>query len=212
MLCITYIDEAQHLAKIGSGRKLQDQMDCLKFLAQQSETLVVLIGTYELQALRNLSGQLSRRSLHLHFARYGTGSEELKIFRSIIYSLQLHLPLAKPPNLIKHWEYLYARSLGCTGILKDWLIRSLAATLAENSQTITLKRLQEYALSAAQCEQIALEMIEGERYFADEDESSRRLMGLLGLQQEAVARDSQPTTGKAPQRVGERKPQRDKIG
>jgi hypothetical protein len=55
-------------------------------------------------------------------------------------------------------------------------------------------------------------MIEGERYFADEDESSRRLMGLLGLQQEAVARDSQPTTGKAPQRVGERKPQRDKIG
>jgi hypothetical protein len=92
------------------------------------------------------------------------------------------------------------------------LIRSLAATLAEKSQTITLKRLQEYALSAAQCEQIALEMIEGERYFADEDESSRRLIGLLGLQQEAVTRDSQPTTGKAPQRVGERKPQRDKIG
>jgi hypothetical protein len=213
MLHVTFIDEAQHLAKTASGRKLQDQMDCLKFLAQQSQTLMVLIGTYELQSLRNLSGQLSRRSLHLHFPRYGTGAEELKAFRSIIYNLQLHLPLVKPPNLIKHWEYLYTRSLGCTGILKDWLLRTLAATLAENSQTISLKQLQKYALSASQCEQIAMEVIEGERYFADEDESSRRLMGLLGLRPTAAGSVSpQPAVDQPPRRVGRRTPRRDKIG
>ena len=101
---------------------------------------MVLIGTYELQSLRNLSGQLSRRSRHLHFSRYGTSGEDLKVFRSIIYNLQLHLPVARTPNLIKHWEYLYARSIGCTGILKDWLVRCLAAAIADKSQTITLKR------------------------------------------------------------------------
>jgi hypothetical protein len=89
--CALLIDEAQHIAKVASARRLQDQVDGLKFLAQQSRTLMVLIGTYELQSLRNLSGQLSRRSRHLHFSRYGTSAEDLKVFRSIIYNLQLHL-------------------------------------------------------------------------------------------------------------------------
>ena len=211
--CALLIDEAQHIAKVASGRRLQDQVDCLKFLAQQSRTLMVLIGTYELQSLRNLSGQLSRRSRHLHFSRYGTSAEDLKVFRSIIYNLQLHLPVMRPPNLIKHWEYLYARSIGCTGILKDWLVRCLAAAIVDKSQTITLKRLQEYALPASQCERIATEAIEGERYFTDEEESSRRLMGLLGLNAgtgATVSQQPEPTT--ITPRVIERKPRRDKIG
>jgi len=162
--------------------------------------------------LRNLSGQLSRRSRHLHFSRYGTSGEDLKVFRSIIYNLQLHLPVARTPNLIKHWEYLYARSIGCTGILKDWLVRCLAAAIADKSQTITLKRLEEYALPASQCERIATEAIEGERYFTDEEESSRRLMGLLGLNAGAEANVStQPETAAITPRVIERKPRRDKI-
>jgi hypothetical protein len=169
------IDEAQHIAKVASGRRLQDQVDCLKFLAQQSRTLMVLIGTYELQSLRNLSGQLSRRSRHLHFSRYGTSGEDLKVFRSIIYNLQLHLPVAK-------------------------------------SQTITLKRLEEYALPASQCERIATEAIEGERYFTEEEESSRRLIGLLGLNAGAEANVSPQTeTTAISPRLIERKPRRDKI-
>src|SRR5262249_32687913 len=38
--CALLIDEAQHIAKAASGRRLQDQVDCLKFLAQQSRTLI----------------------------------------------------------------------------------------------------------------------------------------------------------------------------
>lgn len=207
------IDEAQHLAKTASGRGLQDQMDCLKFLSQQSQTLMVLIGTYELQALRNLSGQLARRSLHLHFPRYGVSAGDLKAFRNIIYNLQLHLPLNKAPNLLRHWEYLYTRSLGCTGILKDWLTRTLAATLAEDNQTISLKSLQDYALSIPQCEQIAREFIEGERYFAEEPEADKRLAGLIGLEQAAIDESAAVAeTDRARRSVGGRKPKRDKVG
>ena len=62
------VDEAQHLAKIAGGRKLQDQLDCVKSLAIRTQTVHVLAGTYDLLILRQLSGQLSRRTRHIHFA------------------------------------------------------------------------------------------------------------------------------------------------
>jgi hypothetical protein len=48
----------------------QDQLDSIKSLASSTEIPIVLIGTYELLALRNLSAQLSRRSVDVHFRRY----------------------------------------------------------------------------------------------------------------------------------------------
>ena len=44
------IDEAQHLAKMGSGRRLADQLDVIKSLANRTKTVQVLFGTYELLA------------------------------------------------------------------------------------------------------------------------------------------------------------------
>src|SRR5271166_6447843 len=44
------LDEAQHFLKIASGRKLLDQMDIIKSLANMTNVVQVLIGTYELIA------------------------------------------------------------------------------------------------------------------------------------------------------------------
>lgn len=85
---IFLIDEAQHLAKIGSGKKLLNQMDVIKSLAAETETLIILFGTYGLQNFLNLSDQLSRRGKEFHFYRYHYDKVErgnyLKIF-SLIY-------------------------------------------------------------------------------------------------------------------------------
>ena len=64
-----FIDEAQHIGKV-SGTQLQNQLDCIKSLADDTGTIIVLIGTYELLPLRNLSAQLIGRSLDIHFPRY----------------------------------------------------------------------------------------------------------------------------------------------
>ena len=64
------IDEAQHLAKVASGRRLLDQLDVIKSIANRTDTVHVLFGTYDLLAFRNLNGQLSRRSVDVHFPRY----------------------------------------------------------------------------------------------------------------------------------------------
>jgi hypothetical protein len=46
------IDEAQHLFALASGRRLEDQLNVLKSLANRSNTVHVLFGTYELLRVR----------------------------------------------------------------------------------------------------------------------------------------------------------------
>jgi Cdc6-like AAA superfamily ATPase len=114
------IDEAQHMAKVTSGRRLLDQLDVIKSIANLTSTVHVLFGTYDLLAFHNLNGQLSRRSVNIHFRRYQAGNEEdRKVFVNIVHSFAQRLPFAEPPDLANDWEYLYERSIGCVGILTD---------------------------------------------------------------------------------------------
>ncbi len=112
------VDEAQHLKKVSSGRRLLDQMDTLKSLAQTTGILHVLFGTYELLALTNLSAQLGRRSREIHFPRYRLDhAEDALVFRNILYTFQQALPLPQPPDLVEQLEHCYAQSAGCVGVL-----------------------------------------------------------------------------------------------
>lgn len=221
------IDDAQHIGRIASGRRLQDQMDVLKSLASKSQTTLVLLGTYELLNFRNLSGQLSRRSLDLHFRRYGTGVEDLKAFHSVLWAFQRHLPLAVEPELMKHWEYCYAHSIGCVGILKDWMTRALYEALETDARSITVKMLERHALSADQCETLATEAVEGEARLSHGGGTPARLLRLLGLDkgrvrstqipveartQESLLETSVKLKPRLPRPVGRRKPRRDSVG
>lgn len=129
------IDEAQHLARITSGRKLQNQLDCIKSLSNVTGIPIVLCGHYELLVFRNLSAQLSRRSVDIHFRRYrADDKKELQTFKNVVWSFGRHLPLGEEPDLIGQWDYLYERSLGCVGVLKPWLSKALAAALRDGGQ------------------------------------------------------------------------------
>jgi len=44
---------------------------------------------------------------------------------TVTNTFQRHLPLQKEPDLEKHYEYLLEGSVGCVGILKNWLTRAL---------------------------------------------------------------------------------------
>ena len=217
------VDEAQHLAKMAGGRKLQDQLDCLKSLAIRTQTVHVLAGTYDLLILRQLSGQLSRRTRHIHFARYrADAAEDVRDFQNVLWNFQIRLPLAAEPDLLRHWEFCYERSLGCVGLLKEWLTRALATGLAQKTPQVTLRLLEHQALSLADCQKIATEMLEGEAILAEADGTRKRLRTLLafadasapGTRPAAAAGTSRPTaTPRQPTtRVGERTPTRDPVG
>jgi DNA polymerase III delta prime subunit len=162
------LDEAQHLMKIGSGAsggKLLDQLDWIKSMTNVTGVLHILIGTYELLSFRNLSGQASRRGLDIHFPRYLFQNEEdRQDFQGVLLALFKQVPLQVDiPALMQHWFYFYERSIGCVGVLKDWLIRSVAAALHDGCDMLTLERLHEHTLSLAQCERMAIEATEGEQ-------------------------------------------------
>src|SRR5258708_10619290 len=94
------IDEAQHFSRIATGRRLQDQLDTLKSLSNLTGTLIVLFGSYELHDFRNLCGQLSRRSLDIHFPRYDIRvADDVEAFRNLLYTFQRELPLEEEPDL-----------------------------------------------------------------------------------------------------------------
>jgi hypothetical protein len=210
------IDEAQHLAKMHSSRKLMDQLDVIKSIASRTGTVHALFGTYDLLAFRNLSGQLSRRSIDLHFPRYQADkTDDRKIFLSVLRTFEGQIPLPEQPDLVKDWEYLYEQSIGCVGVLKGVLIKALSAALQEGSTTLTRRHLESRALSVAQCEKMLAEAIEGERCLLASDEAHTRLRLSLGLDSSvnrAIPSKNGTTKKGGRSRPGQRRPRRDPIG
>jgi hypothetical protein len=215
------IDEAQHLAKIASGRRLLDQLDVIKSIANRTQTIHVLYGTYDLLAFRNLNGQLSRRSMDVHFPRYRAEfADDRKAFIGVLRSFAQQLPLAEMPDLASDWEFLYERSIGCVGVLKQWLVRSLSAVLRQGEATLSRRTLESQALSVSQIDKILSEASDGEMRLTDSMEASSRLRERLGLgshtgnrraADEAAPAESAPAP-RTNHRPGQRRPVRDTIG
>jgi hypothetical protein len=216
------IDEAQHLTKLSSGRRLIDQLDVIKSVANHTATPHVLFGTYDLLAFQNLNGQLSRRSFGIHFSRYHADrQDEAAVFINVIRSFSGHLPLRNADDLTKDWEFLYERSIGCVGILKDWVVQSLAVMMRRGRRCLEHKDLEATALSVSQCEKIHSECIEGEMRLEESAERHLHLRVQLGLQMAGSAevdrRASSPLTqmqaqGGRNRHPGQRRATRDPIG
>lgn len=222
------IDDAQHLGIFSSGRKLLDQLNIIKSISDESLVTHALCGTYEIIPFRNLNGQLSRRSINIHFGRYHADNEaQRQEFKNVLYTFQEHLPVQETPDLVKRWDYFYERSIGCIGVLKDWLTRSLSLALESNSHTLPLKFIERRALSVSQCSTMLREAMEGEKEVEEREDSRQLLRTRLGLRDDNIVPDEEtssvnvsattiPTIPVSPtqrrRRVGSRKPVRDDIG
>ena len=177
----------------------------------------VLLGTYELLAFRNLSAQLSRRCIDLHFQRYRADSAaDRQIFQSVLLTFQKQLPFeAAEPDFIANWQFFYERSVGCVGILKEWLVRASVRVIRHGAASLSHEHLERTALSISQCEKILAESREGETRLNDTEDSRLRFRTLLGIEAPAGPAQGAPD---APQparrtvRAGQRSPQRDPIG
>jgi len=87
----------------------------------------VLIGTYDLLPFCNLDGQMARRGSEFHFAPYHMEVEtDCQAFRNAFSSLLKQIPLkVDHDTLMQRWWYFFEGSIGCIGILKQWLVRAL---------------------------------------------------------------------------------------
>ncbi len=208
--------------ELASGRRLSDQLDVIKSIANRTDTVHVLFGTYELLAFRNLSAQLSRRSVDIHFPRYRADDlKDREMFLNVVRSFEQQLPLSQAPDLVRDWEYLYERSIGCVGVLKDWLVRALTGVFRRNATVLTIRDLQAHALSVSQCDKMLSETLEGEVGLQEGSEECNRLRMRLGLGCDKGHPDKLispavsmgiPLSKKQRWRPGQRLPTRDVIG
>jgi len=220
------VDEAHHLAKAASGRTLQDQLDHLKYLENRTGVCHVLVGTYEMRPFRKVNAQLTGRSIDVHFPRYdATKQEDREEFRSVLWALQRQLPVEEEPLLTEqHWEMLYARSIGCIGLLKLHLIRALALALSQEARTLTEAHLRATALPEDRVKEMLSAALSGEADLAEPTGADERLLALLGLRDpETVVKAEETASGTKQdhptsslrsrgRRPGNRVPGRDPIG
>jgi hypothetical protein len=213
------VDEAHHLAKTSSGRYLQDQLDHLKYFENLTGVSHLLVGTYELRPFRKINAQLACRSIDIHFPRYDAANEEeAQAFRSVLWALQRQLPVEQEPQFVDQWEFLYARSIGCIGLVKMHLNRALTLALTEKKKTVTLSHLRKTALPEARVELALRNALESETELAEATGADERLLTLLGLRgprpatSQRLQEEKQPSSPNPQGRPGKRGPVRDEIG
>src|SRR5258708_34836172 len=184
-----FIDEAQHLGIVSGMRQLKIQLECIKALADATGAIIVLIGTYELLPLRNLSAQLIGRSLDIHFPRYRSTGKELQQFQNVLRTFQDALPFVEETDiLLKHWEFCYERSVGCVGNLRLMLVRAVHAALWANTKTLSWNHLKRHAFSEAESFEMMREAYEGERELASKPDQHAKLREMLGLAPHTAAK------------------------
>jgi hypothetical protein len=207
---VLVIDEAQHILRAGSGRKLLDSLETLKSFASYGTVFVVLFGTYDITNSLELNGQLGRRTAIFDFANYHRESN----FRGFLVALkgfQDRLPLITRPDLLSRADYLFETSLGLVGVLKNHLERALALSVAAGKNTITCEQLQAAALPIRTRLEIAREIQRGQDFFRETAEAEAETRKILGLES---LTDPGPVAvqAKPKRRVGERNPRRDPVG
>lgn len=212
---ILMIDEAHHMAIIGSGRRLRDQTEFVKSMCNMNEVIYVLFGTYDLLQLFNLNGQLANRSALVHFPRYDAKiAKERDIFQNILLTFQNKLPFEDKPDLEGDWEFMYERSIGCVGTLKLWLNRAADMAIEGKSNKLSMKHIEQTALSVNQCIRMAKDAVRGEEFFLETEEKLEELHALLGLNCISVpspsAQESKGNRGR--NKPGDCNPKREKIG
>lgn len=165
---VIFLDEAHHwlMGRDGTGGStLQEQLEWLKSLSQTG-ILYVLVGTYDLFNFGKLNGQIGRRCLPIHFPRYQLEREaDCVAFQAALLELLRRMPLdcAAERWVADHWLYFYECSVGCIGVLKDWLLRAVSAALDDGASRLSLDCVQDYALHVDVYRQMALDAYEGEQ-------------------------------------------------
>jgi hypothetical protein len=117
--------------------------------------------------------------------------------------------LPEGTNLVDGWELLYERSIGCVGIIKDWLTLAYRTALKAGSEGVTIEHLERTAPPADKAWRQLEEASLGERRLSARTEARTRLRIALGLEEPPTNGASVlPEVGEPPRMTAARQPPR----
>jgi hypothetical protein len=182
---VILLDEAHHLLYSGAGGTtvtLQEQLEWLKSMGSTTGALHILAGTYDLLNFGKLNGQIARRCLPVHFPRYQLQRpEDCLEFQAALLTLLRKVPLACDAETLvsTYWLYFYECSIGCIGVLKDWLLRAVSTALEEGQTSLTLDWIQDHALPVDIYQQMLLDATQGEEKLSHTESNREHVWRLL---------------------------------
>jgi hypothetical protein len=158
-----FIDEAQHILYSASRSESAEAiLDSWKCLAQEANLVLVLVGAYPLIQAIQKSPHLLGRKHQVHIPRYQLNEKDIEFFAALIAKYESVIEGYSPPGLLKNnLGFIHEHSLGCIGLLKLWLARSLAKAEFQGVQ-LSKEILEKTKLSAKDLSVIEKEIVEGE--------------------------------------------------
>lgn len=213
------IDEASSIFITKNERSYKYQFELLKSIVNDWKCPLVLSGAFDLLKIEDFNSQLIRRTKIIHFERYYPhevmeGQNKYgKAFVDTINTLFAKVPIPVEERLVGQYTYLMQKSLGSTGLLKDWIMRALEMTLqtSDNPQ-ISFELMEKAALPVRQLMKIEKENKQGEQKL--QDESEEELAKLMGFSHGFVIDNGKVNIDKKPmgRKPGQRNPSRDPLG
>jgi len=196
-----FVDEGHRLMQGDGSHSVDEQLEWLKSLSNRTNVLHVLAGPYALFGFRNTSGQLARRGRDIHFARYHVeNKEERKAFAGAVQYLLERVPLSCDVDaFLKRWRWFAEGCVGCIGILKDWLVDAVAATLVQEGTSLTEEILTRTMPHPARRVSLEMEARAGEHKVALHDrESAKQFQALLKKPANAENAEATQAQGRMP--------------
>ncbi len=201
-----FIDEVQHLLNRGQLSSEEDNLDALKRLATKSRVIVVAAGPYELKTLVSSEEQLIHWVRFIHFRAYGASEQDHKDFYATVWHMEalLPIPFAKDVKI----ETLFEGSLGCIGLLKNWLVAAVQRASSRSGNEVTQDDILHTMFSGNDLTTLARGISLGEAAFnwANGVRTSIRL--FLGLPEESEVKEPETARKFSPD---VRHPRRDNL-
>jgi DNA polymerase III delta prime subunit len=193
-----FADEGHRLMQGDGSHSVDEQLEWLKSLSNRTNVLHVLAGPYVLFGFRNTSGQLARRGRDIHFARYHVENKtERTAFVAALKYLLERVPLEVDVRaLLSRWRWFAEGCVGCIGVLKDWLVDAVAATLVQKETSLTEDMLTRTMPHPARRLSLEMEARAGEHTIAlHESESAKQFQALWKKPAKAANSKTAPTPG-----------------
>lgn len=140
------VDEVHHLLA-GNYREQRAAMNLLKYLANDLQMSVVLVGTADAVVALQTDPQMSSRFTPMELPRWGESEE----FRRFLYAFERLLPLKHPSSLAQRdlVQFVLAATGGLTGTIAHLLTRAAESAIRDRSERIGLAHLEQVAQVAA---------------------------------------------------------------
>jgi len=184
------IDQAQRmiLPEHKHRRRLHSILEVTHSIAEMAGCRLLLCGTYDIWDHIKANDVLASRCTLAHFHRYDVArnEEDYRIWCDTLFTIQSLLPAAFHKGWNENARLLLEGSLGCVGLLIDWLARASQQKMAGRASLSFSQCLERTMLPLGLRETLMHQILAGEKLL--EPEANDVVAALLGLTQEKPAR------------------------